>query len=216
MLNTATVTGGTRSAFVLPPLQYSYEALEPHVDRLTMQLHHDKHHATYVTNLNKALEGYPALAGLTLHELLGDDLAAVPDAIRTAVRDNGGGHSNHSMFWTMLSPDGGAPSGALRAAIEETFGTIDSFKEQFARAALGRFGSGWAWLVKDGHRSLDIISTPNQDSPIMGGWVPIIGVDVWEHAYYLKHQNRRADYLAALWNVVNWRAADERFQIHEL
>jgi len=197
--------------FSVPPLPYPSDALEPHIDKLTMEIHHDKHHGAYVTNLNKALESAPNLAGKTVEELLANNCAIVPDAIKTAVRNNGGGHANHSMFWTILSKSGGGhPSGALGDAIKATFGGFDTFKEKFNAAATTRFGSGWAWLIKDGSK-LDIYSTANQDSPIMEGKFPVMGLDVWEHAYYLKYQNRRPEYIAAWWNVVNWPEIEKRF-----
>ena len=192
-------------AHSLAPLPYDYAALEPHIDTQTMQIHHGKHHQAYVTNLNAALDKHPALHGHSLDELL-KNLAAVPEDIRTAVRNNGGGHWNHTFFWNLMAPNaGGAPTGALGEAITASFGSFDAFKEKFAAAGMGRFGSGWAWLVDTG-TSLEIMSTPNQDNPLMDGRKAILGVDVWEHAYYLKYQNRRADYLAAFWNVVNWQA----------
>ena len=192
-------------AHSLAPLPYDYAALEPHIDAQTMQIHHGKHHQAYVTNLNAALDKHPALHGHSLDELL-KNLAAVPDDIRMAVRNNGGGHWNHTFFWNLMAPNaGGAPTGALAEAIASSFGSFDAFKEKFAAAGMGRFGSGWAWLVDNGG-SLEIMSTPNQDNPLMEGRKAILGVDVWEHAYYLKYQNRRADYLAAFWNVVNWAA----------
>jgi len=197
--------------FSVPPLPYPSDALEPHIDKLTMEIHHDKHHGAYVTNLNKALESAPNLASKTVEELLANNCAIVPDAIKTAVRNNGGGHANHSMFWTILSKGGGGqPSGALGDAIKSTFGGFDTFKEKFNAAATTRFGSGWAWLVKDGSK-LDIYSTANQDSPVMEGKFPIMGLDVWEHAYYLKYQNRRPEYIAAWWNAVNWPEIEKRF-----
>lgn len=190
--------------FQLPPLPYPSDALEPHIDQQTMEIHHDKHHAAYVNNLNKALEGHADLQAKSLDELL-TNLNALPEAIRTAVRNNGGGHANHSMFWKLMSPNGGgAPTGAVAAAIDAAFGSFEDFKTKFNAAGAGRFGSGWAWLVVNGDGSVAITSTPNQDTPIMDGGKPILGVDVWEHAYYLKYQNRRPDYLAAWWNVVNW------------
>lgn len=190
--------------FQLPPLPYSSDALEPHIDQQTMEIHHGKHHAAYVNNLNKALEGHADLQSKSLDELL-SNLNALPEAIRTAVRNNGGGHANHSMFWKLMSPNGGgAPTGAVAAAINAAFGSFEDFKTKFNAAGAGRFGSGWAWLVVNGDGSVAITSTPNQDTPIMDGGKPILGVDVWEHAYYLKYQNRRPDYLAAWWNVVNW------------
>jgi len=197
-------------AFTLPELPYAPDALEPHIDKATMEIHHGKHHAAYVTNLNKALEG----AGVTepsLDKLLADGLAAVPESIRTAVRNNGGGHWNHSLFWQLMSPKGGGdPVGNLASAINAKFGDVASFKEKFAAAGMGRFGSGWAWVIKTGD-GVDIVSTPNQDNPLMEGKTAVLGVDVWEHAYYLKYQNKRADYLAAWWNVVDWNKAEELF-----
>jgi Fe-Mn family superoxide dismutase len=198
-------------SFTLPPLPYAPDALEPHIDKLTMEIHHGKHHNAYVTNLNKALESAPALAGKTIEELLANNCAIVPENIRTAVRNNGGGHINHSMFWKIMGPHaGGAPVGKVAQAIVGTFGSFDTFKEKFNAAGVGRFGSGWAWLLKTAS-GLEIISTPNQDSPIMEGKNPVFGCDVWEHAYYLKYQNRRPDYLAAWWNVVNWKEIESRF-----
>ena len=189
--------------FSLPALPYDAAALEPHIDAQTMTIHHGKHHQAYVNNLNAAIEKAPDLSGKSLDELLAN-LAAVPEAIRGAVRNNGGGHWNHSVFWTLMAPGGGGePGGALGAAIATSFGSFATFKEQFAAAAMSRFGSGWAWLVADGSR-LSIVSTPNQDNPLMEGKRAILGLDVWEHAYYLKYQNRRADYVGAWWNVVNW------------
>jgi Fe-Mn family superoxide dismutase len=197
--------------FTLPSLPYAADALEPHIDKATMEIHHGKHHNAYVTNLNKALESAPDLAGKPIEALLANNCAAVPEAIRTAVRNNGGGHINHSMFWTIMGPGkGGVPVGNVARAIMGTFGNFDSFKEKFGQAGASRFGSGWAWLIK-GSGSVEITSTPNQDSPIMEGKYPVMGLDVWEHAYYLKYQNRRPDYIAAWWNVVNWEAIEERF-----
>jgi Fe-Mn family superoxide dismutase len=198
-------------AHELPPLPYATDALEPSIDARTMEIHHGKHHAAYVTNLNKALDGQPALAGKTLEALIGD-LGSVPDKIRPAVRNNGGGHWNHSLFWKTMGPKkGGAPKGAIADAIASAFGSFDKFKEQFSAAAMGRFGSGWAWLGQKDDKTLCICSTPNQDNPLMKGIVdcnckPLLGLDVWEHAYYLKYQNKRADYVAAFWNVVDWDA----------
>ncbi|MCY8725402.1 superoxide dismutase SodA [Bacillus inaquosorum] len=190
-------------AYELPELPYAYDALEPHIDKETMTIHHTKHHNTYVTNLNKAVEGNTALANKSVEELVAD-LNSVPENIRTAVRNNGGGHVNHKLFWTLLSPNGGGePTGALAEEINSVFGSFDKFKEQFAAAAAGRFGSGWAWLVVNNGK-LEITSTPNQDSPLSEGKTPILGLDVWEHAYYLNYQNRRPDYISAFWNVVNW------------
>jgi len=199
-------------AFTLPQLPYAHDALEPYIDKLTMEIHHGKHHAAYVTNLNKALESAPDLAGKSLEELLANHLAIVPENIRTAVRNNGGGHSNHSLFWTILGPNaGGEPTGELGEAINSTFGSFAAFKEKFNAAATTRFGSGWAWLVEAGGK-LDVYSTANQDSPIMEGKFPVIGLDVWEHAYYLKYQNRRPEYIGAWWNLVNWTEANKRFK----
>jgi Fe-Mn family superoxide dismutase len=209
---TPTAAKGGSVPFTLPPLPYASDALEPYIDKLTMEIHHDKHHGGYVTNLNKALESAPQLAGKTIEELLANYCAIVPENIRTAVRNHGGGHANHSMFWTIMGPKaGGQPSGKIAEAIQSTFGGFDQFKEKFGAAALGRFGSGWAWLVKDASGKLEIISTANQDSPLMEGKFPVLGLDVWEHAYYLKYQNRRADYIAAWWNVVNWAEVEKRF-----
>jgi Fe-Mn family superoxide dismutase len=197
--------------FTLPALPYAPDALEPYIDRTTMEIHHGKHHQAYITNLNKALESAPELAGKSVEELLANNLAIVPEAIKTAVRNNGGGHFNHSMFWTILGPGaGGAPVGNLAAAIDGSFGSFDAFKEKFNAAATTRFGSGWAWLLKTGS-GVEITSTANQDSPIMEGKFPVIGLDVWEHAYYLKYQNRRPEYIGAFWNVVNWAEAEKRF-----
>ncbi|HVO98418.1 MAG TPA: superoxide dismutase [Bryobacteraceae bacterium] len=197
--------------FTLPALPYAHDALEPTIDKMTMEIHHGKHHQAYITNLNKALESAPELTGKTVEELLANNLAIVPDAIKTAVRNNGGGHINHSMFWTIMGPNaGGAPVGNLASAINGTFGSFDAFKEKFGTAAATRFGSGWAWLLKTGS-GLEVMSTANQDSPIMDGRFPVIGLDVWEHAYYLKYQNRRPEYIGAWWNVVNWAEAEKRF-----
>ncbi len=199
-------------AFTLPPLPYPADALEPHIDKMTMEIHHDKHHNAYVTNLNKALESAPDLANKSLEELLANNCAIVPESIRTAVRNNGGGHANHSMFWTILSANaGGQPVDSLADAIKSTFGNVEDFKTKFNAAATTRFGSGWAWLTRDGSGKLDISSSANQDSPIMEAKYPVIGLDVWEHAYYLKYQNRRPDYISAWWNVVNWKEAEKRF-----
>jgi superoxide dismutase, Fe-Mn family len=196
-------------AFELPALPYPVTALEPHVDARTMEIHHGKHHATYTNNLNAALEAHPALRDRSIEELLrGFD--ALPSDIQTAVRNNGGGYANHNLFWTTMSPQGGGqPSGELAAAIEAAFGSFDAFRTAFADAATKRFGSGWAWLVVDGDGALQVYSTANQDSPLMSGHTPILGLDVWEHAYYLHYQNRRPDYIKAFWNVVDWgRVAD--------
>jgi Fe-Mn family superoxide dismutase len=198
--------------FSLPPLPYPYDALEPYIDKLTMEIHHTKHHAGYVNNLNKALESAPELANKSLEELLANNCAIVPEKIRTAVRNHGGGHINHSLFWEIMGPKaGGEPRGKLAEAITHTFGSFEKFKEQFTEAALGRFGSGWAWLVLTPDKKLEVYSTANQDSPLMEGKIPILGLDVWEHAYYLKYQYRRADYVQAWWNVVNWAAVEKRF-----
>jgi len=197
--------------FTLPALPYAPDALEPHIDKMTMEIHHGKHHNAYVTNLNKALESAPALASKTIEELLANNCAIVPENIRGAVRNNGGGHWNHSMFWQIMGPGkGGAPVGNLASAINAAFGTFDTFKEKLSAAGVARFGSGWAWLIKTGS-GLEIMSTPNQDNPLMEGKHAVLGVDVWEHAYYLKYQNRRPDYLAAWWNVVNWQEAGKLF-----
>lgn len=197
--------------FTLPALPYAPDALEPHIDKMTMEIHHGKHHNAYVTNLNKALESAPDLASKTLEELLANNCAIVPEAIRTAVRNNGGGHWNHSMFWHIMGPNaGGAPVGHLAQAITGTFGGFDAFKEKFAAAGATRFGSGWAWLLK-GASGVEISSTPNQDCPVMEGKHIVMGLDVWEHAYYLKYQNRRPDYIGAWWSVVNWHEAEKRF-----
>ncbi|HEY9516140.1 MAG TPA: superoxide dismutase [Gemmatimonadaceae bacterium] len=199
-------------AFTLPPLPYGYDALEPNIDARTMEIHHTKHHQGYVNNLNAAIEKAPELQNKSLDELL-KNLSAVPEKVRTAVRNNAGGHWNHSMFWTIMAPNaGGEPNGALANAIGKAFGDFSKFKEQFNAAASGRFGSGWAWLVTDPSGALTIESTPNQDNPIMDGRYPIVGVDVWEHAYYLKYQNRRADYLSAWWNTVNWPEVAKRYE----
>ena len=198
-------------AFELGALPYAHDALNPVVDTATMQIHHGKHHQAYVTNLNKALDSAPDLAGKSIEDLLANGCAAVPEAIRTAVRNNGGGHANHTMFWQVMGANaGGAPSGNIAVAITAAFGSFDNFKEKFEAAGMGRFGSGWAWLVLDGS-SLAIASTPNQDTPLMEGKYPVFGVDVWEHAYYLHYQNRRADYLKAWWGVANWAAIEARF-----
>ncbi|HEY9173858.1 MAG TPA: superoxide dismutase [Verrucomicrobiae bacterium] len=223
---------GAAEPFTLPPLPYDYDALEPHIDVRTMEIHHDKHHAAYVANLNKALAGQPELAKKSIAELV-VNVDAVPEAIRTTVRNNAGGHYNHSLFWLMMAPGGGAPSGELAKALEATFGSVDGFKAKFSEAAMKVFGSGWAWLTLDG-ADLRIETTPNQDSAIMlvaqaataevqrkaGAaakdklvlrQIPLLGLDVWEHAYYLNYQNRRADYIAAWWNVVNWEFVSDRF-----
>ncbi|MBU0904354.1 MAG: superoxide dismutase [Planococcaceae bacterium] len=198
-------------AYELPQLPYAYDALEPHIDKETMNIHHTKHHNAYVTNLNNALAGHDDLLSKSVEELIAN-LDAVPEAARTAVRNNGGGHANHSLFWELLSADGGgSPTGALAEAIDAKFGSFDAFKEEFTKAATTRFGSGWAWLsVSNGE--IEVSSTPNQDSPIMEGKTPLLGLDVWEHAYYLNYQNRRPDYIGAFWNVVNWNEVSKRYE----
>jgi len=197
--------------YQLPKLPYGYDALEPYIDARTMEIHHTKHHQTYINNVNAALEKYPALAEKSVEDLI-KDLNAIPEDIRTAVRNNGGGHANHSLFWTIMGPKaGGDPSGELADAIKSAFGGLDAFKDQFSKAATGRFGSGWAWLSVDGGGKLVLSSTPNQDSPLSEGMTPILGLDVWEHAYYLNYQNRRPDYIAAWWNVVNWKQVDSNY-----
>ncbi|HEX6533293.1 MAG TPA: superoxide dismutase [Gemmatimonadaceae bacterium] len=199
-------------AFTLPPLSYDYSALEPHIDARTMEIHHTKHHQGYVNNLNAAIEKAPELSGKSLDELIAN-LNAVPESVRTAVRNNGGGHWNHSMFWVIMAPNtGGEPTGALADAIKKSFGDFAKFREQFNAAAGARFGSGWAWVIAAPNGSLTIESTPNQDNPLMNGRHAIMGVDVWEHAYYLKYQNRRADYVSAWWNVVNWPEIAKRYE----
>ena len=199
-------------AFEVPPLPYPYDALEPHIDAQTMTLHHDKHHAAYVANANKALEAHPELARKTVEDLLWG-INQVPEDIRTVIRNNAGGHSNHSIFWTIMGPNGGGnPNGRIADAIKNTFGGYDQFKEQLTKAAVGQFGSGWGWLVKDGSGKLQVVARPNQDSPLMEGLVPVLGVDVWEHAYYLKYQNKRPDYVAAWFNTINWESVNKRFQ----
>ncbi|AVL44139.1 TPA: superoxide dismutase [Enterococcus faecium] len=197
--------------YTLPDLPYAYDALEPYIDEETMHLHHDKHHNTYVTNLNSSIEKYPELGEKTIEELL-SDMDAIPTDIKTAVRNNGGGHANHSFFWEIMAPNaGGEPTGEIKEAINEAFGDFSSFKEEFKKAAAGRFGSGWAWLVMENGK-LAITSTANQDSPLMEGKTPILGLDVWEHAYYLKYKNVRPDYIAAFWNVINWDEVNKRFE----
>ena len=198
-------------AFTLPALPYANDALEPHIDARTMEIHHTKHHQAYVNNLNAAIEKAPELASKSLDDLM-RGINSVPEAVRTAVRNNGGGHWNHSLFWQLMGPGkGGEPTGKLADAVKSAFGDFNKFKEQFAAAGAGRFGSGWAWLVNDGGK-LSITSTPNQDNPLMDGKTAILGLDVWEHAYYLKYQNRRPDYIAAWWNVVNWDAVADRYR----
>lgn len=198
-------------AYELPALPYAKDALEPHIDATTMEIHHGKHHQTYITKLNAALEGHPDLAAKSIEDLIAD-IDALPESVRAAVRNNGGGHANHSLFWKLMAPNaGGQPTGALASAIESTFGSFDAFKEKFEAAGANRFGSGWAWLIKNKEGALEITSTPNQDSPLMSGDTPLLGCDVWEHAYYLNYQNRRPDYLKAFWNVVNWSEVAARF-----
>ncbi len=198
-------------AFELPPLPYAKDALEPNIDAQTMEIHHDRHHATYVTNLNNALKDSPELLNMGIEELM-RNLDKVPEGARTAVRNNGGGHANHSMFWEIMGPNGGGqPSGELASAINAAFGSFDAFKQQLTTAGTGRFGSGWAWLVAAPDGTVSITSTPNQDTPLMEGKSPILGVDVWEHAYYLKYQNKRPDYLAAWFNTINWDAVAKRY-----
>lgn len=197
--------------YILPALPYDYDALEPYFDEETMHLHRDKHHNTYVTNLNAAIEKHPEFGEKSVEDLVAD-LDKVPEDIYTAVRNNGGGHANHSFFWKILSPDGGGePTGALKEAIDKEFGSFDDFKEEFKTAATGRFGSGWAWLVLDNGK-LKITSTPNQDSPLTDGQIPVLGLDVWEHAYYLKYKNVRPDYIAAFWHIVNWDQANKNYE----
>jgi superoxide dismutase, Fe-Mn family len=198
-------------AFELPPLPYDYAALEPHIDAQTMQIHHDKHHAAYVTNLNAALQGQPQFESMTVENIL-RQINSVPENIRTAVRNNAGGHANHTMFWEIMTPGGSVtPTGDLATAIDQTFGSFDQFKAALNDAGVKRFGSGWAWLISGAGGQLQVISTANQDSPFMDGNYPVMGNDVWEHAYYLKYQNRRADYLNAWWNVVNWDIVGARY-----
>jgi len=197
-------------AFTLPSLPYDFAALEPHIDAKTMEIHHGKHHQTYVNNLNAAIEKAPELASKSLDDLM-RNASKLPEAVRTAIRNNGGGHWNHSMFWQIMAPKaGGEPGGNLGAAIKSAFGDFAKFREQFSAAGVGRFGSGWAWLINKGGK-LSITSTPNQDNPLMDGQKAIMGLDVWEHAYYLKYQNRRPDYITAWWNVVNWKEVEKRF-----
>ena len=198
-------------AFQLPPLPYDFGALEPHIDAQTMEIHHDKHHQAYVNNLNGAIEKHPELGTKSIEELL-KDLNAIPEDIRTVVRNNGGGHYNHSLFWEVMGPNGGGePTGAIGDAIRSTFGDYGTFKETLTKAAVGQFGSGWGWLVKDGSGRLSIFGRPNQDSPLSEGLTPVLGVDVWEHAYYLKYQNKRPDYVGAWFNTINWDAVNQRF-----
>jgi Fe-Mn family superoxide dismutase len=199
-------------SFQMVPLPYAYDALEPHIDAKTVELHYSKHHQTYLNNLNGALEKHPELGNLSIEQLM-SDLDRVPEDIRTVVRNNGGGYYNHNIYWAIMGPNkGGEPTGRLGQAIQSTFGGFGSFKEQLEKAGMGRFGSGWAWLSKKQDGSLVIHSTPNQDTPLAEGFFPVIGVDVWEHAYYLKYQNRRAEYLTNWWNLVNWEEAERRYQ----
>lgn len=197
--------------FELPELPYAYDALEPHIDAQTMEIHHTKHHQGYTGKLNAALEGHDDLGSKPIEDIL-SNLSSIPEDIRTAVQNNGGGYANHNLFWTVMSPDGGGePSESLAQAINETFSSLSTFKEEFTNAATGRFGSGWAWLVLN-NGSLEVTSTANQDTPLSEGKTPILGLDVWEHAYYLKYQNKRPDYIDAFWNVVNWEEVDRRYQ----
>lgn len=197
--------------YQLPDLKYAYDALEPYIDARTMEIHYSKHHQAYLDKVNKALEGHPDLAAKSIDELIAD-LDSVPESIRTAVRNNGGGHANHSLFWSVIGPDqGGEPTGQLSKAIDRDFGSFATFRDRFSDAAATRFGSGWAWLVKDHDNKLFVLSTPNQDSPLMEGKTPLLGLDVWEHAYYLKYQNRRPDYIAAFWNIVDWNQVAGNF-----
>jgi len=199
-------------AFKLPDLDYPYDALEPHIDKMTMEIHHTKHHQTYVDNLNKAVEGYKEYQEMDIKELIAK-LNSLPEEIKTAVRNNGGGHLNHSIFWKIMSPNGGGePVGEVAKKIDEDLGGFDKFKEEFKKAALGRFGSGWAWLVVSKDGKFEIVSTPNQDNPVSEGKEPLLGIDVWEHAYYLKYQNRRADYIDAWFNVVDWNKVEKRYK----
>ena len=206
----APAAGATSGPFSLPPLPYATDALEPFIDTRTMGIHHDKHHAAYVTNLNKAVAEFPELGKQSVEDLL-KDLNAVPEKIRTAVRNQGGGHYNHSLFWQTLKKDGGAPAGKLAQAIDASFGSLNAFQEHFTKAALGQFGSGWAWLVLGADKKLSIEPTANQDSPVSQGKQPLLGIDVWEHAYYLKYQNRRPEYVAAFLNVINWDFVTKRY-----
>ena len=198
-------------AFTLPPLTYDFGALEPHIDAQTMEIHHDRHHQAYINNLNGAIEKHPELGGKSIEELLGD-LNGIPEDIRTVVRNNGGGHYNHSLFWEIMGPGGGGePTGAVGAAISSAFGDFATFQENLTKAAVGQFGSGWGWLVKDGSGKLSVFGRPNQDTPLSEGLTPLLGVDVWEHAYYLKYQNKRPDYVTAWFSTINWEAVNRRF-----
>jgi Fe-Mn family superoxide dismutase len=207
----APAAAATNGPFTLPPLPYAYDALEPYIDARTMEIHHDKHHAAYVANLNKAVAEFPDVGKMSVEAML-KDLNAIPEKIRTAVRNQGGGHFNHSLFWQMLKKDGGEPKGALATAIDQRFGSFSAFKDEWTKAAVGQFGSGWAWLVADANKQLSIEPTGNQDSPISQGKQLLLGVDVWEHAYYLKYQNRRPEYVAAFFHVINWDFASERYE----
>ncbi|MGA2246058.1 MAG: superoxide dismutase [Verrucomicrobiota bacterium] len=210
MAQTNSAAPATGGPFTVPPLPYAYDALDPYIDARTMEIHHDKHHAAYVANLNKAVAEFPDLAKLSVEDLL-KNLNAVPEKIRTAVRNQGGGHFNHSLFWQMLKKDGGGPTGHLAGAMDSAFGSFAAFKEDFSKAAAGQFGSGWAWLVIDANKTLSIEPTANQDSPISQGRQPLLGIDVWEHAYYLKYQNRRPEYIASFFHVINWDFVAERY-----
>jgi Fe-Mn family superoxide dismutase len=209
--STAPVAAAPSGPFTLPPLPYAYDALEPYIDARTMEIHHDKHHAAYVANLNKAVAEFPDVRKMSVEAML-KDVNAIPEKIRTAVRNNGGGHFNHSLFWQMLKKDGGEPGGDLAKAIDSAFGNFPAFKENFSKAAAGQFGSGWAWLVIDANKQLSIEPTANQDSPISQGKQPLLGVDVWEHAYYLKYQNRRPEYMAAFFHAINWDFVSDRYR----
>ena len=208
--STASVAAAPSGPFMLPPLPYAYDALEPYIDARTMQIHHDKHHAAYVANLNKAVAEFPDVGQMSVEDML-KDLNAIPEKIRTAVRNNGGGHYNHSLFWQMLKRDGGEPVGDLAKAIDSAFGDFSAFKEDFSKAATSQFGSGWAWLVVDANKQLSIEPTANQDSPIGQGKQPLLGIDVWEHAYYLKYQNRRPEYVTAFFHVIDWNFVSGRY-----
>ena len=212
-MGSSTAAKGGLVPFTVPPLAYPFDALEPHIDKLTMEIHHDKHHGAYVANLNKALESAPEVAGRKIEDLLANNCNIVPENIRTAVRNNGGGHANHSLFWTLIGPKkGGEPKGRISEVINETFGGFAQFKEKFAAAATTRFGSGWAWFARDFFGNLEIYSTANQDSPLMDSQTPLLGIDVWEHAYYLKYQNLRPKYLTEWWNVCNWDEVAKRYE----
>jgi Fe-Mn family superoxide dismutase len=209
--NVPAVAAAPSGPFTLPPLPYSYDALEPYIDARTMEIHHNRHHAAFVANLNRAVAEFPDAATMSVDDML-KNLNAIPEKIRTTVRNNGGGHINHSLFWDVLKADGGEPSGDLATAINSTFGSFDTFKENFTRASLGIFGSGWAWLVIGPNRQLSIVTTPNQDSPVMQGQQPVLGLDMWEHAFYLKYQYRRPDYVAAFYHVINWDFVAKRYK----